>query len=99
MKHELGALYTHATDISVNLKDAMQGPIRDCFQQILTEEAEEELQIIRGYLQRVVIHTSQEQDDIRWNRSETGTYTVKSAYRALKDKPIIVSHVHRLWKL
>jgi hypothetical protein len=58
--------------------------------------AEEQYDQLRMQMAQTTLTT--DQDRARWNWTENGEFTVKSAYEAVKKVPHISNNLHRIWK-
>ncbi|XP_078150204.1 uncharacterized protein LOC144545511 [Carex rostrata] len=99
LKMLLPNLYTHTLDMDTSLQQAgTANPLSSLFRQTLSTAAECELQTLNTILTQTVLEADT-RDDIRWRWHTTGRFTVKSAYIALTNRPLIRNHRYTICRL
>ena len=73
-------------------------PIDLLFRNGLPDNAQEELEKLKNLLTGLTLNPLS-QDDITWTWSESGNYTVRNGYRAMKNNPRILNKASKIWKL
>lgn len=108
LKYRLEILYTFVIQQDMTLAQFTQQSRfqinAQMFKPVLTEEAQEQMEILQEIWQAHRINTQLQtnnqpnQDDAVWKMDEKGFFTVSSAYRILQKGPHISSSIHRIWK-
>lgn len=95
-------LYSHAIDQNVTLQEIITSTsLEGFFRLIISDIAMAEFRSLQSLLAQLTTHPNTP-DDIVWIWTESGIFTVKSAYRALKFIPriaIVANRIHKVWKL
>ncbi|XP_078150757.1 uncharacterized protein LOC144546100 [Carex rostrata] len=96
----LPALYSYSKIAGISLQQGASShqQLIESFMPNLSEQAQEELQKLRRYIDRLQLIQS-EMDNICWKANDTGVFSVQSAYKALKGGPRMASNLRHLWKL
>lgn len=92
-------LYTFTLNTTTTLKQALNtASIDTLFRSNLFEIAQEELLNLKLLLTGVTLDTLSK-DDISWPWNDSGMYTVREGYRAMKNTPRIENKACKIWKL
>lgn len=101
IKISLPNLYTFSINTEITLAQAvaaLENGIQHQFRQNISVEAQEELLQLCDYLQE--LHLDQtKKDEIFWNWTTSGSFTVNTAYNYLKEGPRIKMSISKLWKI
>lgn len=88
-------LFSYAEDETETLAQVLNAA-QLALRQPISTTAEEQQTELMIHMAQTTIEAGQ--DGTRWKWTDTGTFTVKSAYGAIKNEPHISNNLHRIWK-
>lgn len=97
LKYEYLNLYSHAEEGTVSIrKTVMAQQLWALFRPTLSDEVQQELCQLQHHINCMVLQMDGS-DGHRWRWTASCSFTVKSAYMALKNGPKIKTEVSRIW--
>lgn len=86
-------------DGSISLKEAASETcIANLFRSNLSLQVQMELQTLQAHITATRLQEGRK-DEIIWSWTEAGTFTVKFAYKALKNLPRVGTSLSKIWKI
>ena len=93
-------LYKMALDRDISYQEVIQTHnILTLFQNETSEEFDREMIQFQALLIEQRNSSNSQEDDAWWNLAASGAFSVKSAYKAFKNTPRVITSVKKIWKL
>lgn len=85
----------HKTYTTQTLGFVVSSDLMQQFRHPISESATEQLAPLMGHIEHLIPTTTQ--DEALWKWTTNGIFSVKSAYKAIKDEPTVATDIPRIW--
>ncbi|XP_078170733.1 uncharacterized protein LOC144564966 [Carex rostrata] len=99
LKERFADLYSYTINDGINVREALEMGMQSLLRDQLSDSAQEQLLTLTNEITGRQILNMQREDDVTWRWASNGSFTVRSAYKAIKNGPRVATNTHIPWSI